>query len=93
LALPRSLTQYNSISFSTDGTRLAASDAQSVSIFDTVTGKRVMALNLAGTQVAFARQGNGLLAVGPDRAFMLDAPPLETLRFPWLTESSAVVHE
>jgi WD40 repeat protein len=88
VALPRSLSQHDSISFSPDGTRLVAADQQSTSVFDTATGQRVVALNLGGSQVAFTRPGNGLLAVRPDRAFMLHAPPLEQLRFDWLNSKA-----
>ena len=51
------------------------------------TGQRVVALNLGGAQVAFTRDGNRLLVVRPDRAFMLHAPPLEQLNFDWLAAS------
>ncbi len=86
--LPRTLTRYESISFSRDGTRLVASDAQSANIFDTATGERVLALNLRGAQVAFTRHGNAMLAVSLDRANLLHSPPLEALRFDWLAESA-----
>jgi hypothetical protein len=47
----------------------------------------VWSLNEAALQVAFTRDGQGLLGVSKERAFMRHAPPLAQLQFDWLAES------
>lgn len=79
LELPRSLTEYLSLSFSTDGTRLAASDAQGVSVFDTDTGEKLLDLAIGGAEVAFGRADSSLLVVTLDRAWRLEAPAFDQL--------------
>jgi serine/threonine protein kinase/WD40 repeat protein len=88
VALPLALTEYTSLSFSPDGSRLLASDNKTVQLFDTTTGQKVLSLNQQCSHVAFTRNGEGLLCVSLKSARMLHAPPLGQLQFDWLAESS-----
>jgi WD40 repeat protein len=89
IALARNLAGYSSLSFSPDGTRLLASDGRTARIFDTTTGQQVFSLSEPDAKVAFTRDGQGLLVVSLQRAFMLHAPPLAQLQFNWLSKSGA----
>jgi WD40 repeat protein len=93
IALPRTLTTYSSLSFSPDATRLLASDDQAIRLFDTATGQLVLSLNEPRSKVAFTRNGQGLLGVRSDRAFMLHAPPVGALQFDWLAERTGTGDE
>jgi len=89
LSLPRTLTWYNSLAFSRDGSRLVANDDRAIRLFDTSTGQQVLALDEPVFQIALTRDGQDLLGVGAKRAFMLHAPPLDHLQFDWLTAPSS----
>jgi WD40 repeat protein len=88
LDLPPTLTSYNSVSFSSDGTRLIATDEKTATLFDAATGERLLAFNFSGLQTAFVRNSDGLLAVNTNRSMIFHAPSLEKLRFDWLRDGS-----
>jgi WD40 repeat protein len=86
MVLPRALTQYNSLSFSPDGSRLAAGSDGESKLFDTTTGQAVLSFKQHGLKLAFARDGERLLAVHREGASVLQAPSFERLQFDWLKE-------
>src|SRR5205814_139819 len=85
--LPRALTEYNSLSFSPDGSRLAAGSEGESKLFDTATGQAVLSFKQPGLKLAFARDGERLLAVHSEGASVFQAPSFEKLQFDWLKES------
>lgn len=84
--LPRALTKYNSLSFSRDGSRLAAGSEGEGKLFDTASGQTVLSFKGHGVKLAFARDGERLLAVHSEGASVFHAPPFEKLQFSWLKE-------
>jgi serine/threonine protein kinase/WD40 repeat protein len=84
--LPRALTEYNSLSFSRDGLRLAAGSEGESKLFDVTTGQVILSFKQHGLKLAFARDGERLLAVHSEEAFVLQAPSFEKLQFGWLKE-------
>lgn len=84
--LPRALTQYNSLSFSPDGSRLAAGSDGEGKLFDTTTGQAVLSFKQSGLKLAFARDGERLLGVHREGAFVFHAPAFDKLQFDWLKE-------
>ena len=84
--LPRALTVYHSLSFSPDGSRLAAGAEGESRLFDTATGQVVLSFKQPGLKLAFARDGESLLSVHGEGASVLLAPSLDKLRFDWLKE-------
>jgi len=84
--LPRALTEYNSLSFSPDGSRLAAGSEGESKLFDTATGQAVLSFKQGGLKLAFARDGERLLAVHSEGASVFHAPSFEKLQFDWLKE-------
>jgi len=87
--LPRALTQYTSLSFSPDGSRLAAGSEGESKLFDTASGQAVLSFRFPGLKLAFARDGERLLAVHSEGALVLQAPSFEKLQFDWLKEKSS----
>ncbi|HAB15855.1 MAG TPA: hypothetical protein DCE44_05330 [Verrucomicrobiales bacterium] len=83
IVLPRALTHYRSLSFSPDGTRLVAGSQGVSKLFDTASGQAVLSFKDRGLSLAFARDGERLLAEGIG-AFVFQAPPFEKLQFDWL---------
>jgi WD40 repeat protein len=86
MVLPRALTQYNSLSFSPDGSRLAAGTDGESKLFDTATGQAVLSFKQSGLKLAFARDGERLLAVHSEGASVFHAPSFDKLQFDWLKE-------
>ena len=86
MVLPRALTQYNSISFSPDGSRLAAGSEGESKLFDVATGQVILSFKQHGLKLAFARDGERLLAVHSEGASVFHAPAFEKLQFDWLKE-------
>ena len=84
--LPRALTEYTSMSFSPDGSRLAAGSEGESKLFDTASGQTVLSFKFPGLKLAFARDGESLLAVHREGAFVFHAPALKKLQFGWLKE-------
>jgi WD40 repeat protein len=84
--LPRALTEYTSLSFSPDGSRLAAGSEGESKLFDTATGQTVLSFKPPGLKLAFARDGESLLAVHGEGALVFHAPALKKLQFDWLKE-------
>jgi len=84
--LPRALTQYQSLSFSPDGSRLAAGSEGESKLFDTASGQTVLSFQDHGLMLAFTRDGEGLLAVHREGASVFQAPSFDKLRFDWLKE-------
>ena len=84
--LPRALTEYTSMSFSPDGSRLAAGSEGESKLFDTASGQTVLSFKFPGLKLAFARDGERLLAVHGEGASVFHAPALEKLQFDWLKE-------
>ena len=84
--LPRALTMYNSLSFSPDGSRLAAGSEGESKLFDVATGQVVLSFKQRGLKLAFARDGERLLAVHGEGASVFHAPAFEKLQFDWLKE-------
>ncbi len=84
--LPRALTEYNSLSFSPDGSRLVAGSEGESKLFDVATGQVVLSFKQRGLKLAFARDGERLLAVHGEGASVFHAPPFEKLEFAWLKE-------
>src|ERR1051325_4430962 len=84
--LPRALTEYTSMSFSPDGSRLAAGSEGESKLFDTASGQTVLSFKFPGLKLAFARDGESLLAVHREGAFVFHAPALKNLQFGWLKE-------
>ena len=82
--LPRALTQYNSLSFSPDGSRLAAGSEGESKIFDTATGQTVLSFKAHGLNLAFARDGERLLGVYREGAAVFHGPALEKVHYDWL---------
>jgi serine/threonine protein kinase/WD40 repeat protein len=82
--LPRALTEYTSLSFSPDGSRLAAGSEGESKLFDVATGQVVLSFKQHGLKLAFARDGERLLAVHGEGAFVFHAPAFEKLQFDWL---------
>ncbi|MCC7375560.1 MAG: protein kinase [Verrucomicrobiales bacterium] len=85
--LPRALTQYTSLSFSPDGTRLAAGSMGHGKLLDVASGQAVLTFPWRGQKLAFALDGEHLLSVQESMALMLPAPKLENLEFDWLRNS------
>ncbi len=86
MVLPRALTQYNSLSFSPDGSRLAAGSEGESKLFDTATGQAILSFKQHGLKLAFARDGTRLLAVHSEGASVFHAPSFDKLQFDWLKE-------
>ena len=84
--LPRALTQYNSLSFSPDGSRLAAGSEGESKLFDTASGQTVLSFKDRGLMLAFTRDGKSLLTVHGEGASVFHAPSLDKLQFGWLKE-------
>jgi WD40 repeat protein len=84
--LPRALTEYTSLSFSPDGSLLAAGSEGESKLFDTASGQAILSFKHHGLQLAFARDGERLLAVHGEGASVLHAPALNKLQFDWLKE-------
>ncbi|HUS36329.1 MAG TPA: serine/threonine-protein kinase [Verrucomicrobiae bacterium] len=84
--LPRALTEYTSMSFSPDGSRLAAGSEGESKLFDTASGQTVLSFKFPGLKLAFARDGETLLAVHREGAFEFHAPSFKNLQFDWLKE-------
>jgi WD40 repeat protein len=84
--LPRALTEYNSVSFSPDGSRLAVGSEGEGKLFDTASGQAVLSFRAHGLKLAFARDGERLLAVHREGASVFHAPAFEKLQFGWLKE-------
>jgi len=82
--LPRAVTRYTSLSFSPDGTRLAAGSEGEGKLFDTATTQVVLSFHEHGLKLAFARDGEKLLAVHEAGASMFHAPAIGKLQFDWL---------
>ena len=86
MVLPRALTHYNSLSFSPDGSRLAAGSEGESKLFDVATGQAILSFKQHGLKLAFARDGDRLLAVHSEGASVLQATSFEKLQFDWLKE-------
>ena len=86
MVLPRALTEYDSLSFSPDGSRLAAGSEGESKLFDTASGQAVLSFRFPGLKLAFARDGEKLLAVHGEGASVFHAPAFEKLPFDWLKE-------
>ena len=84
--LPRALTRYHSLSFSPDGSRLAAGSVGESKLFDTATGQAVLSFQQPGLMMAFTPDGESLLAVHGQRATVLHAPSFDKIQFDWLKE-------
>jgi WD40 repeat protein len=84
--LPRALTEYNSFSFSPDGSRLAAGSEGESKLFDTASAQAVLSFKQHGLKLGFARDGERLLAVHREGASVFHAPAFEKLQFDWLKE-------
>ncbi|MBL9171074.1 MAG: protein kinase [Verrucomicrobiales bacterium] len=82
--LPRAVTRYTSLSFSPDGTRLAAGSEGEGKLFDTATSQVVLSFQEHGLKLAFARDGERLLAVHEAGASVFHAPAIGKLQFDWL---------
>jgi serine/threonine protein kinase len=91
LELPRAATEYTSLSFSPDGSRLAAGSEGEAKLFDTASGLAVISFPWRGLKLAFSRDGERLLAVHEREAFVLHAPALDKLTFDWLREVPSAV--
>ncbi|MBL9174262.1 MAG: protein kinase [Verrucomicrobiales bacterium] len=85
--LPRALTQYDSLSFSADGSRLAAGADGESRLLDTTTGQTVLQFTQRGLRLAFTRDSEELLAVHPGGTWRLRVPPLNDLKAGWLREN------
>jgi eukaryotic-like serine/threonine-protein kinase len=85
-ALPRALTEYHSLSFSRDGSRLAAGSEGESKLFDVATGQVILSFKQHGLKLAFARGGERLLAVHSEGASVFHAPSFKELQFDWLKE-------
>jgi WD40 repeat protein len=86
MVLPRALTEYTSLSFSPDGSRLAVGSEGESKLFDTATGQTVLSFKQDGLKLAFAQDGERLLAVHREWASVFHAPALEKLQLAWLKE-------
>ena len=86
MVLPRALSQYNSLSFTPDGSRLAAGSYGESKLFDVATGQVILSFKQHGLQLAFARDGERLLAVYHEGASVFQAPSFDKLQFDWLKE-------
>ena len=86
MVLPRALTPYHSLSFSPDGSRLAAGSERESRLFDVATGQAILSFKQHGLKLAFARDGERLLAVHSKGASVFRAPSFEKLQFDWLKE-------
>ena len=84
--LTSALTPYQSLSFSPDGSRLAAGSKGESKLFDVATGQAVLSFKQHGLKLAFARDGERLLAVHSEGASVFHAPSFEKLQFGWLKE-------
>ncbi len=84
--LPRALIQYTSLSFSPDGSRLAAGSEGESKLFDVTTGQALLSFKQHGLKLAFARDGQRLLAVHSEGASVFHAPTFDKLQFDWLKE-------
>jgi WD40 repeat protein len=84
MMLPRALTQYSSLSFSPDGSRLAAGSDGESKLFDVATGQAILSFKQYGLKLAFARDGERLLAVRSEEASVYHAPAFENLQYDWL---------
>ncbi len=91
MELPRAATEYTSLSFSPDGSRLAAGSEGEAKLFDTASGLAVISFPWRGMKLAFSRDGERLLAVHEREAFVLHAPALDQLTFDWLREVPSAV--
>ncbi|MGE3313327.1 MAG: WD40 repeat domain-containing protein [Limisphaerales bacterium] len=81
---PRSMATYHSLSFSPDGTRLAAGSDGESKLFDTATGQTVLSFRLPGLKLGFTQDGERLLAVHRLGASVFHAPPFQKLQFDWM---------
>jgi WD40 repeat protein len=87
LVLARTPTFYSSLSYSRDGTRLAAGSTDGARLFDAATGEEVLSFEMPASALAFLPDGEKLLAVSSDRAVVFHAPPLaEFQNCDWLKE-------
>jgi len=86
MMLPRALTYYDSFSFSPDGSRLAAGSQEESKLFDVATGEAILSFKQHGLKLAFARDGERLLAVHGEGASVFQAPAFAKLQFDWLKE-------
>jgi len=85
--LASSSTSYTSLSYSRDGTRLAAGSGDEARLFDAGTGDELLSFQPHGLKLAFLPDRQRLLAVGSEAASVLRAPPLEEFRdCAWLKE-------
>jgi WD40 repeat protein len=89
VALPRAVTLYTSLSFSPDGSRLAAGSEGERKLFDVASGQVVLSFKDPGLQLAFARDGERLLAVHGEGAFLFHAPAFDKLQFDWLKQRTS----
>jgi len=90
LVLARTPTFYSSLSYSRDGTRLAAGSTDGARLFDAATGEEVLSFEMPASALAFLPDGEKLLAVSSDRAVVFRAPPLAEFRdCDWLKESAS----
>ena len=88
LVLARTATSYTSLSYSRNGTRLAAGSTDGAKLFDAATGEEVFFFEMPASQLAFLPDGERLLAVSADRAVVFRAPLLaEFQNCDWLKES------
>ena len=86
MILPRTLTRYVSFSFSPDGSRLAAGSEGESKLFDVAAGQAILSFKQHGLKLAFARDGERLLAMHSQGASVFHAPPFDKLQFDWLKE-------
>ena len=86
MELPRALTRYESLSFSPDGSRLVAGWEGESKLFDVATGQVILSFKQHGLRLAFARDGERLLAVHSEGASVFHAPSFDKLQFDWLKE-------
>ena len=81
------VSSYASLSYSRDGTRLAAGSTDGARLFDAATGEEVFSFDMPASDLAFLPDGERLLAVGVDKAVVFRAPPLVEFRnCDWLAE-------
>ena len=86
MMLPRALTRYVSFSFSPDGSNMTAGSEGESKLFDVATGQVILSFKQHGLKLAFARDGERLLAVHSEGASVFHAPSFEKLQFDWLKE-------
>ena len=78
------LSMPTSLAFSPDGARLAICTREEGKLFDAETGQEVASFKKHELQMAFARNGEDLVAVGLWGASILHALPLDQVRYSWL---------